>query len=241
MPDLDQTLERLDPETVRRVAPVLAWLLGPPGDRRPLGTLQQLDVQRLLWRDLPLHWATSRAEHHELAWALADVFEALGRDRYAALCRDPRTHEVLAAWHRDGALGARLADEAEAAAGVLPPPTSLLAFGAVRGPVEERVHRTASAVLEDGIATGALDPSLRGFRVAAQRRVERYVGAPDPALDGEEPVRAVWRERSAHWRTSFAGVPRGFWDRVMPAVHSTPPVPDRVALSVAPAVALLGV
>ncbi|MGZ4438307.1 MAG: hypothetical protein ACXVW6_11730, partial [Nocardioidaceae bacterium] len=80
-----------------------------------------------------------------------------------------------------------------------------------------------------------------GFRAAAQRRVDRYVGAPDPALDGEEPLRAVWRERSAHWRASFADVPRGFWDRVMPTVHITPPVPDRVALSVAPAVALLGV
>lgn len=237
---MDQTAATLDDDAARRLEPALAWLLGPREERRPLDSLLQLDVQRLLWRELPLHWATPPAEHHEVAWALGDLFATADRPRLAALCRDRRTHEILAAWHRDGAEGARLAAEAEEASGVVPPDTPLLAFGTVRGPGEEQAYRAVSALLEDGIATGALDPALRGFRTAAQRRADAYVGAPAAGLGGESPLRVVWRERAAAWRASFTGVPEGFWDRAMPAVHDTPPVPARVELAVAPALALLG-
>jgi len=237
--DLDQTVSGLDAETTVRLDPALTWLLGPPGERRPLTSLLQYDVQRLLWRELPLHWAAPPAEHHEVAWALGDLFEGAGLSRYAELCRDRRTHEVLAGWHRDPAEGARLADAADERSGVVPPPTSLLAFGPVRGPVEQEVFRAVSALLEDGLTSGALDPALRGFRAAAARRTERYVTTPSSGPGGVVPLRAVWRERSLAWRAGFPGVPDGFWERAMPAVDDTPPVPLRVELSVAPALALL--
>jgi hypothetical protein len=114
-----------------------------------------------------------------------------------------------------------------------------LAFGDLLGPVEARALDGASRCLEDGVATGALDPGLRGFRAAARRRVERYLTTASGEFDGETPRTAVWRERADAWRASFGDVPAPFWDPALPHAHELPAVPERVGLSLAPAVALL--
>ncbi len=236
---MDILLAGLDEGTARRAESAVDWLLGARGERLPLSSLAQLDVQYFLWHKLPLNWFTDDAEHHEIAWALGDFFEAAGLERYAALCRDRRTHEILAAWHRDEDEARRLEQRAQQASGVLPPDTALFVFGDLMGREEAAAHHGVSAFLEDGIATGALDPSLRGFRAAAQRRVDKFLATPSDDFDGRPPVAAVRQERVDGWRTSFRGVPDSFWSRATPAIESAPAVPERVELTLAPVRAVL--
>lgn len=237
--EVDIVLGRLDEDTAERVREALGWLLGAEGERLPLASVGQLDLQNLLWHRLPVSLLADGAEHHEIAWALGDFFEAAGLPRYAGICRDRRTHEILAAWHRDEEEGHRLAHQAQLDSGVLPPDTATFEFGEWMGPQEAAAHHGASAFLEDGIVSGALDPGKRGFGAAAQRRVDRYLSLPSDDLGGTSPLTAVRRERIASWRSSFRGVPEAFWARAMPAVESAPDVPARVELSLAPAMALL--
>ena len=239
MHEVDTLLEGLDRATASHVEPAVEWLLGAQDERLPLASLGQVDLQYFLWHKLPANWFTEDAEHHEIAWSLGDFFEAAGMDRYAAICRDRRTHEILAAWHRDPDEGAARCQQAQLDSGVLPPDTELLAFGELMGELEAAAHHGASVFLEDGIATGALDPALRGFRAAAQRRVERYLQTSSDEFGGRTPLQAVWQERADAWRDSFRGVPSVFWDRSHAAIVSTPAVPTGVGLAVAPAQALL--
>jgi hypothetical protein len=237
--EVDTLLEGLDRATASHVEPAVEWLLGGQDERLPLASLSQVDLQHFLWHKLPANWLTEDAEHHEIAWSLGDFFEAAGMDRYAALCRDQRTHEILAAWHRDPDEGATRCEQAQLESGVLPPDTELLAFGELMGELEAAAHHGASVCLEEGIATGALNPALRGFRTAAQRRVERYLRTASAEFGGRTPLESVWKERADSWRDSFRGVPAAFWDRSHGAILSTPAVPSGVELAVAPALALL--
>jgi hypothetical protein len=231
-------LARLDAGTAQEIEAAVAWLLGAEGERLPLTTVTQLSLQHLLWYKLPVNWLTDEAEHHEIAWGLGDFFAAAGLDRYAALCREQRTHEIIAAWHRDEEEARRIALQAQLDSGVLPPDTAEFKFGELMGPQEAAAHQAASAYLEEGIVSGALDPDRRGFRAAAQRRLDRYLTSPSEEFAGP-PLTAVWRERVDQWRSSFRGVPDVFWDRAMPALESAPLVPERPHLSVAPALALM--
>lgn len=239
MHEVDILLARLDQESARLADSGLAWLLGARGERAPLSALSQAAVQSLLWDRLGRTSAGPESEVHEVAWALGDFFAQAGLGRYAAICRDSRTHEIIALWHRDAGAAAEAAERAQEASGVVPPEAAGFAFGDVLGPVEVRAFEGASRYLEEGIASGALDPGLRGFRAAARRRVERYLTTASPDFDGEPPRAAVWRERTDAWKGSFRDVPSAFWDRALPHVHELPAVPQRVQLSLAPAVALL--
>jgi hypothetical protein len=237
--EVDSLLAGLDAATAERAGWALSWLLGAEGERAPLASLTQVHVQELLWHALPRRWVGPEAELHEVAWALGDFFAGAGLTRYAALCRDPRTHEILAAWHGDENRARRLAAAAGDASGVLPPAVPGFEFGELMGPLEATAYDGASAYLEEGIGSGALDPALRGFRAAAQRRVVRYLHEPAAPLDGTPPLVAVRRERTEHWISSFRDVPAAFWERALREVESAPEVPARVHLSLAPAVALL--
>ncbi len=239
MHEVDILLARLDPESARRADSALAWLLGTRGERAPLSALTQAGLQELLWNRLGRTSAGPEAEDHEAAWALGDFFAQAGLDRYARICRDPHTHEILALWHRDPAAAAGAASRAQRASGVVPLGAAGLEFGEVLGPVENRAFDGASRFLEEGVASGALAPRLRGFRAAARRRVERYLTTPSADFGGEPPRTSVWSERAAAWRSSFRNVPGAFWAAGSPHVRAAPAVPARAGLSLAPVVALL--
>ncbi len=237
--ETDILLGRLDAGSARRADALLGQLLGPAGQRLPLAALSQLQVQDLLWRTLPHAWDVPEAEQHEMAWALGDFFAAAGLGRYAAVCRDRVTHEILALWRRDRDAATAAVERAERDSGVLPPDLPTFAFGEVRGAEETRAYDGASRVLEDGIATGALDPALRGFRPAARRRLERYLAGESADFAGASPLAAVREERSGAWRASFGDVPAAYWDRALPRLAQAARVPTGAALSLAPAAALL--
>jgi len=92
LPALRRALLGLDDETARRVLPALDWMRARGSGDDPEPDL----VAAYLREELPRLTVGAGHEAHEVAWALADVFDAAGLDAQAALCRAPATHERLA-------------------------------------------------------------------------------------------------------------------------------------------------
>ncbi|HET7355947.1 MAG TPA: hypothetical protein VFJ09_04640 [Nocardioidaceae bacterium] len=233
MADVRGLLAGLDPATAQRVRAALPTLVDGSED---LSTLTQLDVQRFLWQTLPRRWEGRPREQHEVAWAMGDLLAAAGLDRYAALCRDRRTHEVLSAWARDPAVGSRTSAALMRSSGVDPPATRLLTFGTVLSGQERRVHADASRFLEDAVARGVLDPSSE---CGVRSLTEIFLSTPAPAYDGSTPREAVLRERAASWIRRLDPGIGPFWTDVFRRLGEEPDVPGNVTLSIAPAVSLL--
>jgi hypothetical protein len=74
------------------VRPALAWLRERSGSSAPGTSL----VAESLTHELPQRWRGQPREQHEVAWALADLFEHAHLPEQAALCRSNATHETLA-------------------------------------------------------------------------------------------------------------------------------------------------
>jgi hypothetical protein len=74
------------------VRPALAWLRERSGSSAPGTSL----VAEFLTHELPQRWRGQPREQHEVAWALADLFEHAHLPEQAALCRSSATHETLA-------------------------------------------------------------------------------------------------------------------------------------------------
>jgi hypothetical protein len=88
---VDRAVLCLDPANASRVRPALEWLRA--GGCEP----PDLEVLRtFLLRELPRAWRGQGHEQHEVAWALADLFDQAGLVAHAAVCRSPATHELLA-------------------------------------------------------------------------------------------------------------------------------------------------
>jgi hypothetical protein len=97
---VDRALLDLDAATAGRVRPVLDWMRSGDARERP-GDPDAPDiasVRRFLWQELPSRWPGGDLEHHEVAWALGELFERAGLTEEAALCRSSATHEVLSVW-----------------------------------------------------------------------------------------------------------------------------------------------
>ena len=56
MDEIERALAALDERTAGTARPAIESLMGPAGDRVPLSTLTQLDLQHFLWHDLPRKW-----------------------------------------------------------------------------------------------------------------------------------------------------------------------------------------
>lgn len=233
MADIRGVLAGLDPATVQRARAALSALTGESED---LSALTQLDVQRFLWQTLPRQWEGRPREQHEVAWAVGDFLAAAGLDRYAALCRDRRTHDLLSAWLRAPAVGSRTAAALMRASGVDPPDTRLLTFGTVLTGQERRVHADASRSLEDAVARGALDPSSE---CGVRSSTETFLSRPSPTYHGLTPREAVLHERAASWIRQLDPGIGPFWTDAFRRLGEEPDVPGNVTLSIAPAVALL--
>ncbi|HSV39881.1 MAG TPA: hypothetical protein VLI04_14075 [Nocardioidaceae bacterium] len=231
MDAVDQALASLDEVTARCAEPAVNRLFGPPGERMPVEGLTRLELQDFLWSKLPTRFVTGGYDHHEIAWALGDLLDALQRPQYAALCRDRRTHEILALWHRDHAAGAIAAAEAVEASGVLPPDTSTLAFGDVMGGDELRVYLDLSAALEAAVDMGAVRPGSASFERDRVRAAEEF-------WRNGNALSVVRRNRAEVWAAGFRADP----DWLAPALsvlEQAWSLPENVELSLVPARALL--
>ena len=231
MDAVELALSSLDREAARRAGAAADRIFGPPGNRMPVELLTRLELQDFLWSKLPLTFPTGGYDHHEVAWALGDLLEALDRPRYAALCRDRHTHEILALWHGDHEAGVLAAAEAMAASGVVPPDTSALAFGDVMGSEELRTYLGLSAALEAAVDSGTITPGSATFERDRVRVAESYwrtgTGLP-----------VVRRQRAEAWAMGFEADP-GWLDPALPLLEQAWTLPDNVELSLVPARGLL--
>lgn len=228
---VERALAGLDEQTARLAATAADRLLGSPEGRLPVEALTQLELQDFLWVKLPTRYLTEDKEHHEIAWALGDLFEALDLPRYAALCRDRRTHEILAAWHRDEDEGVAAAGAAIEASGVVPPDTPTVEFGSVMGPDELRVYLELAGTIEEGILEGRLNPDAPGFD---RERVE----AAEAFWRTSDHLSRLRVDRAASWAMGFRA-DRGWLDAVLPVLERAWALPENVELSLLPARALM--
>ncbi|MFC4853110.1 hypothetical protein [Actinophytocola glycyrrhizae] len=138
---------------------------------RPNYLMSQFDVQNFLWLTLPQllreppgdlspmpDW---RAVVEEAAW----FFERLDQPRYAALCRDDRTRQILAAAD-DPLHSFELYAVATHESGVMPPPGLRITWLDRPGPREEALYDAITRALERAIASGELDPADESKRLA---------------------------------------------------------------------------
>jgi hypothetical protein len=240
MDETEEALMALDEATATFARRAVEALMGAGGNRVPLSTLNQLDLQHFLWDSLPGKWLTDDdREQHEIAWALGDFFETASLERFAALCRDSRTHEIISAWVTDPEEGRRLAEKAQKESGLVPPDTALLTFGEVMQQQEARTHARVSEVLESAIGRGDLDPAGRGFKTRSRGLVEAFLNTPSMEYEGASPLNVVRRERTALWAHRLNPRVTPFWTEVLPALQAESLVPANLDLSLAPAKALL--
>jgi hypothetical protein len=191
-PSVEDALAALEPATADEARAAMDWMLPDGGD---WPDVTQLGLQDFLWYGLPMKWLTEEAHHHEVGWALGDLFESVGLHRYAALCRSEDTHRLIARWEPDREGARRQLRRLMERSGVDPLDTDLLTWGEIQGVEENAASRTVSRALEAAVEDGRLVPGGRGWRHVADdvsRATLLAAAAPDdprPLVDTVEAER----------------------------------------------------
>jgi hypothetical protein len=138
---------------------------------RPNYLMSQFDVQNFLWLTLPQLLRDPPADLDPMPdWqAIVDeaawFFERLDQPRYAAICRGPRTSEILAS-SADALHTFELYAKATHASGIMPPPGLRITWLDEPGPREVALYDAVTRALERAIASGDLDPTDEAQRLA---------------------------------------------------------------------------
>lgn len=170
-----------------------------------IGSITQEGVQNFLWYELPLKWLAPPEDGlcASMAAATAALFDGLGLDRYAAICRSPQTAEVHAAYRRSDAEGRRAFRRAVERSGIDPPDLDDLAWGSMMGSDEAGARSTVAMALEQAIAAGEFVPGRRGWRDRQRAVTTATLDRPHPFLPTQTWRSAILTERLEHW-VSFA-------------------------------------
>ena len=214
---------------------VLDWLLPEEGG---LVDLTQSTLQDFLWYHLPVKWLIGTREHHEVAWALADLLTAAGLDRYAGLCRSTDTHQLIETWQVDRPKARRTLKRLGDSSGVEPLDTDLVVWGDVFGIAEADARSAASEALEAAIDAGSLVPGAPRWKAEAARVADASLQGGDSGGSGTrlERLRA---ERAQTW-AGRAGTRRvGFLEPVVALLPREVGVPPDAAASLEPLMWLL--
>ena len=174
-----------------------------PEDDRTWSDLTQLGLQRFLWYELPTKWLSDEAHHHEVAWALGDLFTSVGMDRYAGLCRSQETHQLIARWDADDDGARAEMRRLMERSGVEPVDTELLVWGNVQGVEEYAAAWQVSRELEAALDDGRLVPGARGWRSIAARVVNETLLAPVEPGDPRTLLDVVEAERRESFITDL--------------------------------------
>lgn len=173
----------------------LTWGEGP-------GQLRRAGVQDWLWYRLATKYLTDEVGYMgRLAETAAVLFDELGLDAYAALCRDDTTAAVHAAFERSNRDGFKVMRKAMEASGIAPPDLDDFGWGDVMGFEEANARSAAEDALETAIHHGDLVVGKRGWR-----NRQREVAAA--ALDGDHPG-----QPGQTWRTAVVTERLGDWVR----------------------------
>ena len=164
----------------------------------------QAAVQSFLWWDLPRRHGPR--DWDALAEATAVLLEAVGKGRLSDIARSAQTAEVLGAWRADPAEGAAACRSAQAASGVEPPDTEVLAWGSILGPEEADALGAVERALSHAVANGELVPGGSRARADARRITDRVLTTPLELPPGQTLAGLVTTERISHW-IELAGHP----------------------------------
>ncbi len=195
---IDEALAAVSPDHRENARAALNWLL-PEEDDTTWADLTQIELQGFLWYSLPMKWLVEPAEHHEVARALAAVFDAAGLDRYAALCRSETTHTLIDLWPHDTERARKQFTKAFDSSGVAVPDTDLLAWGAVTGVDEYRATMRVSVALEEALAAGKFVPGQRGWRQVTDEVTRAELLEPLTPDDPRTVLQSVLDERRSAW------------------------------------------
>jgi len=217
-------LRRTDPAAARRAERALDELLGDAG----LADLTQHNLQTYLWYTL--------ADAHEpqlTAAALQSFFELAELHRYAALAQSAQTKEILRSYEEQGpAAGARAANKAMDASGLVPPDLPELEWGEIMGTAEMSAYDRTAATLELAQAAGELKPGGRGWRLTQQRLTRQQLTMP--RHDGPPLLDRVRAERLDSWTDIGGHERRGLASAVLPDLLTDPAPPRDMTERTAP-------
>lgn len=171
----------------------LTWGEGP-------GRLRRAGVQDWLWYRLATKYITDEIGYMgRLAETAAVLFDELGLDAYAALCRDDATVAVHAAFERPNGDGFKAMRKAMDASGIAPPDLDDFAWGDVMGFEEANARSAAEDALEDAIHDGVLVVGSRGWRHRQLEVTATALDAGHPDQPGQTWRTAVTTERLEAW------------------------------------------
>lgn len=201
MQDVEAVVEELADRDDAGLVVAACWY--DVANERPNYRMSQFDVQNFLWLTLPQllrdpptdldPMPTWRAVVEEAAW----FFERLDQPRYAAICRSPRTREILESAH-DAIRSFELYADATRESGIMPPPGLRITWIDHPGPREQTLYDAITRALERAVATGDLDPADDAKRLAVA------VGVLDQPPDGhtESMQELMLAERMTRLRTT---------------------------------------
>lgn len=182
---VDAAVERIEADDtergrdVRHVYDTLTWGEGP-------GKLTQSGVQDWLWYRLPTKYMTDEVGYTgRLAGIAAELFDELGLDAYAAICRSETTVGVHDAFDHSDKAGFDAMRTAQAASGIDPPDLDDFEWGAVMGIEEPFPMRDIPRTESDAITLTRIRAMLEAERsvfVPASERLPDFL--PDPVKVG---------------------------------------------------------
>ncbi|MEZ5282562.1 MAG: hypothetical protein R2770_19060 [Acidimicrobiales bacterium] len=197
--DLEDALERMyerDPEGAHRAEQDFDSMSGGEGP----WMVRQWNLQEWLWDQLTTKVLTYEPDYKTLAAAaLAELFDELGLDRYAAICRSEATAEVHAAFGRSNRAGYSAMRKALAASGIEPTDTDTFAWGSVMDTAEYEALAEVQLVLEDAIQSGRLQPGTRGWKKTKAKIIDEALDGNHLYQLGQSYRTAVLTERIAAW------------------------------------------
>lgn len=171
----------------------LTWGEGP-------GQIRRAGVQDWLWYRLPTKYLTDEVGYMgRLAEAAAALFDGLGLDAYAAVCRSEVTAGVHAAFDRSDAAGFKAMRKAMEGSGIEPPDLDDFAWGEMMA-MDEALARTAvEDTLEAAIAEGDLVVGGRGWRSCQQEITAGVLDRDHSSRPGQSWRTMIVTERIGEW------------------------------------------
>jgi hypothetical protein len=234
--DVDSAVARVEAHSADRaseaqhVYDALTWGEGP-------AQITQSSVQDWLWYQLPTKCLTDEPGFMaRLAGIAAQLFDELGLDGYAAVCRSQATVDVHAAFDRSRLDGYSAMRSALEGSGIEPPDTESFAWGDVMGIEESMARSSVELALEEAITAADLILGGRGWRTRQQEITDRTLDSEHPSQPGQTWRTAIATERIGGWidaasrRSGELGRLRaGIGNRLLNPVDPPPDVAERMA------------
>lgn len=177
----------------RHVYDTLTWGEGP-------AMITQSAVQDWLWYRLPTKYMTDEVGYMgRLAGIAAELFDELGLDAYAALCRSETTVGVHDAFERSDSSGFDAMRNAQVASGIDPPDLDDFEWGQLMGLEEANARSAVELALEDAIADGRLVVGGRSWRIRQREVTALALEADHPSQPGQTWRTAIVTERLGTW------------------------------------------